>query len=297
MPRLRRLLAPCLLLTAMLATLIAPTASAQEYRTVTGNTVNVRTAPTGKVVGVVHKGQRVATTSTVKSGFRKLADGRWISNRYLTLATGDQTGSWITCPAITLDGVNFPAGRISGSMRNVVTVNGIGGSSAHVGLWTRTAGRKCAFTRTLNETGRVGSGGIVPDAQRRQGTDATPAGIYSMTTGFSNGAAPATKLSWRVTGPTDYWVQDNGSSLYNTYATSARGFRTSEAEHLRDYPTQYRYAIVINFNAAKTRNKGAGIFLHVNGKGATAGCVSVSQQMMLKVAETIAPGTLINIVK
>ncbi|MFF5017688.1 hypothetical protein [Streptomyces sp. NPDC001165] len=43
-----------------------------------------------------------------------------------------------------------------------------------------------------------------------------------------------------------------------------------------NYPTQYAKAFVINFNWwPATPGRGAGIFLHVNGNGATAGCVSV----------------------
>ncbi len=37
----------------------------------------------------------------------------------------------------------------------------------------------------------------------------------------------------------------------------------------------YEYSVVTSYNyAAQVRHRGAGIFLHVNGRGATAGCVS-----------------------
>ena len=35
-----------------------------------------------------------------------------------------------------------------------------------------------------------------------------------------------------------------------------------------------------SFNYSQVRHRGAGIFLHVNGRGATAGCVSVPRWFM-----------------
>ncbi len=46
------------------------------------------------------------------------------------------------------------------------------------------------------------------------------------------------------------------------------------SERLADYPRQYEYAINTGFNYGQVRYRGAGIFLHVNGRGATAGCIS-----------------------
>ena len=44
---------------------------------------------------------------------------------------------------------------------------------------------------------------------------------------------------------------------------------------------QYAHAVVIDYNYARpVKGRGAGIFLHVNGSGATAGCVSVPADAM-----------------
>ncbi|MGZ5404337.1 MAG: L,D-transpeptidase family protein, partial [Nocardioides sp.] len=45
-------------------------------------------------------------------------------------------------------------------------------------------------------------------------------------------------------------------------------------ERLKDYPRQYEWAVVTSFNAGQVKHRGGAIFLHVNGDGATAGCVS-----------------------
>ena len=46
------------------------------------------------------------------------------------------------------------------------------------------------------------------------------------------------------------------------------------SERLQSFPQQYEYAINTSFNLDQVRHRGAGIFFHVNGRGATAGCVS-----------------------
>ncbi|MEU1346266.1 signal peptidase I [Streptomyces sp. NPDC005776] len=64
-----------------------------------------------------------------------------------------------------------------------------------------------------------------------------------------------------------------------------------DSEHLINYPTQYAEALVINFNHwPATPGRGAGIFLHVNGRGATAGCVSVPRATMDRIMAWIQPG-------
>lgn len=63
-----------------------------------------------------------------------------------------------------------------------------------------------------------------------------------------------------------------------------------EAEHLTTYEKQYAHALVIAFNYEHpVRGRGAGIFLHVNGKGATAGCVSVPEDAMRAVLRWANP--------
>ncbi|WP_412080228.1 L,D-transpeptidase family protein [Streptomyces sp. SJL17-1] len=51
--------------------------------------------------------------------------------------------------------------------------------------------------------------------------------------------------------------------------------------HLINHPTRYAKALVIDFNRwPAVPGRGAGIFLHVHGSGATAGCVSVPRATM-----------------
>jgi L,D-peptidoglycan transpeptidase YkuD (ErfK/YbiS/YcfS/YnhG family) len=89
-----------------------------------------------------------------------------------------------------------------------------------------------------------------------------------------------------------WWCQDNDSRVYNRWSEPrAKDCRAAESEHLIAYEKQYAYAMVIGFNYAKpVRGRGAGIFLHVNGSGATAGCVSVSADAMRRILKWADPG-------
>ncbi len=69
------------------------------------------------------------------------------------------------------------------------------------------------------------------------------------------------------------------------------------SELLTNYPTQYAYSIVVNFNRApdtKTPYRGAGIFVHVR-TGATAGCISTSSANVATMLRTMRPGDTITI--
>ncbi|GAA1392958.1 L,D-transpeptidase family protein [Luteococcus peritonei] len=204
--------------------------------------------------------------------------------------------AWVACPKGRLDGV---AVAVRSTTRSVVTVNQTSRSHARVVLWKRQANRSCGFTKVFTESdARIGAGGTVVGTRRRQGTNTTPLGTYTMTTSFGLAARPATALPYRRVVAGDYWVQDNASRWYNTYRTRAQGgFRTSESENLVTYTTQYRHAVVINYNMPPTavRHRGAGIFLHVKGRGATGGCVAVTRAHMGTVMATLSPGDLIAI--
>lgn len=204
---------------------------------------------------------------------------------------------WANCTGGRADGV--PIRRtITPTMTTLISVNQTSGSYAWLTLWKRVPGTACHFTAVLKTPARLGGNGLVEGTQRKQNSYTTPAGTYTMTQSFGNGALPVTALPYRVTGANDYWVEDNDSPFYNSYRSSLQGgFDLADSEHLRSFGTVYRYAVVIDFNMPPTavRHRGAGIFLHVNGPGATAGCVSVSQAAMVQVMATVKPGDLIAI--
>ena len=205
-------------------------------------------------------------------------------------------------PALAGIPVSVPA-----SQRTVTVVNGTGGSFATVSFFVRTDSA-CGFAQAFGDTGgRVGYGGISDGATRQQGTGTTPTGTYTMTEAFGLAADPGTRLLYRPAGVGDFWVEDNNSAYYNSFRNEAQGgfdatlplSDPNGSERLTDYPGEYAYSIVVNFNRAPDRRtpyRGAGIFVHVRGNGATAGCVALSQSEILTMLAYLRPGDTITIV-
>ncbi|HET6353108.1 L,D-transpeptidase family protein [Streptomyces sp.] len=174
----------------------------------------------------------------------------------------------------------------------VITVKA-SGSYATVTAWAKGSS---GWKSVISASGRVGSNGIVDGSTRRQGTYTTPSGTYTITEGFGVESG-GTNMPYTRVNSSHWWVEDPQSKFYNQMHTAAGAdFPLTEtgdrgSEHLINYPTQYAKALVINFNRwPATPGRGAGIFLHVNGRGATAGCVSVPRSTMDRIMAWIQPG-------
>lgn len=158
-----------------------------------------------------------------------------------------------------------------------------GATSGTVTWWDRSNGK---WVRAGSAAARFGANGLVEGRSRKQGTETTPTGLYDLPYAFGIEAAPAgTKAPYRPVHQNSWWCQDDTSPAYNRWTEPlAAGCRASESEHLIAYEPQYTHAFVIGFNYDRpVRGRGAGIFLHVNGRAATAGCVSVPKDAMRRI--------------
>jgi len=161
---------------------------------------------------------------------------------------------------------------------------------------------------------RDGYGGWVWGSQRVQNSGTSPIGTYTLTTGFGLNANPGTHMNYLHADQDDYMAGDpRDPTTYNVLQTSAPAARTwrtdtNDSERIRAYPTQYQYGVVIDFNrpAASTitysnthreyvtnrpanTKLGFAIYLHVNGRGSTAGCLSLAQADVVKVMRWLTP--------
>ena len=194
---------------------------------------------------------------------------------------------------VTLGGVRV---ALHEHTRQVVTVNHTRGYHARIGYWVERDGR---WTRLYaGRDGRIGYGGLVAPKQRHQGTGTTPSGTVKLISAFGRHVRDSSwDLSYRRIRKGDYWVEDNGSRYYNRYRNKAQGgfrwwlpaSRENSSERLRDFPVQYEFSIVTSYNHAQVRHRGAGIFLHVNGDGATAGCVSAPRPFLVRMMRRLDP--------
>jgi L,D-peptidoglycan transpeptidase YkuD (ErfK/YbiS/YcfS/YnhG family) len=194
---------------------------------------------------------------------------------------------------VVLDGVRVAAGPAT---TQVVTVDHTSGHRARVTFWRQVGGEWVARMRT--QDGRTGYGGLVDGDRRVQGTGTTPLGTWALLSVFgTHPRRDAGALDYRRIRRGDHWVQDNASSHYNRYRNQRQGgFRwwlpsshPDSSERLTDYRRQYEWSIVTAFNREQVRHRGAGIFLHVNGRGATAGCVSAPRPFLRALVRRLDP--------
>ncbi len=140
--------------------------------------------------------------------------------------------------------------------------------------------------------GFVGENGIRHD--RRRNTDTSPAGLWALSFAFGNESPPEDlKLLWRQVTPNSDWVCDEASPYFNTW--QERGDPEllpwgDDVEHLEDYPAQYAWACVIEFNRPPdvVPDRGCAIFLHC-AQRATGGCVGLPRTDMLSILEWLDP--------
>lgn len=159
------------------------------------------------------------------------------------------------------------------------------GSSATVYLFEKNNGQWQTILTTSGHVGSMGVGAASETVSR------TPKGSYSL--GFAFGTSnPGTQLPFRAITPNSYWISDVNDSAYNTW--QERSSSSSADEHLSDYPVQYQYAIVINYNNGV--GGGSGFFLHCDNGIPTAGCVSVPTGTMATLMQRIHSGAhIINV--
>ena len=138
------------------------------------------------------------------------------------------------------------------------------------GLWINNT--------ALATNGYVGLYGVSSDSC--EGSYETPAGFFSIGDAFYRNSAPNTGLNaFKITEDT-YWVDDPDSDFYNMRVEGTENMDWDSAEHMNSI-ANYEYGFVINFNMNPIeKGKGSAIFFHI-GSSPTAGCVAVSEQMVL----------------
>jgi L,D-peptidoglycan transpeptidase YkuD (ErfK/YbiS/YcfS/YnhG family) len=88
------------------------------------------------------------------------------------------------------------------------------------------------------------------------------------------------KLTWNT------WWSSRRGATYNIWVKARRW----TGEHIGGSPTAYEFAVSTGYNAlpnASVYGRGTGIFLHVRGKGLTAGCVAVSRTNMIRICKLL----------
>lgn len=172
-----------------------------------------------------------------------------------------------------------PSARYSDQIVGVVA----SGSYAQVYLFEKT---NSVWQQILSSSGRVGYQGV---GTAQEGSGRTPRGSYGLTLAFGTGGNPGSGLPYRQITSRSYWISNTADAQYNTW--QERDQSSTLDEHLSHYPTQYRYAIALNYSNGV--GGGSAFFLHCNGAGSTAGCISVPASVMLQLIRRIHSGARI----
>ncbi len=186
-------------------------------------------------------------------------------------------------------------GKIPASVRQVIVVT--------APRWRSTTGTVLLYQRSGSGWKRIamwgarlGYGGLVVGTKRVQGTGTTPAGAYLITQAFGRQADPGTLLPYTKVGRNHWWVEDRRSAYYNQmrlgtqggFALKTTGYNASE--RLWYMGAQYDYAAVVDFNRPNpVIGRGAGIFLHALGTGATGGCIAIRVDRMRATLRWLKP--------
>jgi L,D-peptidoglycan transpeptidase YkuD (ErfK/YbiS/YcfS/YnhG family) len=188
------------------------------------------------------------------------------------------------CPA--------PAGNVPPSTTQLITVRAARAKTTYATLrtWQRVDG--CWRPVAGPYTARVGWNGL--RANRREGDGTTPIGTFGISARmYGNAPNPGVRFRYTRLRCGDWWVEDPASSAYNTFQRIGCGrrppFKVTTPDMSKDR-TAYAFLAVIEFNMNPiVAGRGSGIFLHVQTRSPTNGCVSLPHPQLLRVLRWLSP--------
>ena len=167
-------------------------------------------------------------------------------------------------------------------------------TTATLVVYTTANGKRQELLRTQANVGRNGCSDT-----KREGDGKTPVGVYEIRCGFGLATPPVVNIAYTQLAGGEKWVDDVASAHYNQWVTKDTApVDWTSAEDLPKETVAYKYVAVIEYNT-ETIVKGAGsaIFLHCTEGKPTSGCISVSEEAMVKILGLIQPGTRIVIAR
>jgi L,D-peptidoglycan transpeptidase YkuD (ErfK/YbiS/YcfS/YnhG family) len=169
----------------------------------------------------------------------------------------------------------FATNRDSSS--SVVTIHAV---ERNNGVW------QIVFPRFV---GSVGEKGFAAIGEKREGDGKSPSGVFPLGIVFGYDPSVETKMPYRQATEDDFWVDDVNSEDYNKWVKGKP--HAASWEKMRRDDDQYKHGVVIEYNTDPiVKGKGSAIFLHVwKDGGPTLGCVSMPEEMVLKILGWLDP--------
>lgn len=170
----------------------------------------------------------------------------------------------------------------SKSNSQIIVVSAYDKSYAEVTMYTKYDSK---WTINFSVTGRLGAQGI---QKVREGDKKTPSGIYRLHTPFGIKANPGCPIGYTQISKNHYWSGEP-EKYYNKFVdiSQVSDYRQGGGEHLIEYGGVYNYCVAVDYNPECVVGKGSAIFLHCQGKGSTAGCISIPESNMVTVLQNL----------
>lgn len=136
--------------------------------------------------------------------------------------------------------------------------------------------------------------------KQSEGDSKTPLGSWTIGEAYGIKEDPGSLLPYTQITDDMYWcATGSNGTKYNTliYRSDDPDNDYSEDEHLIDYEIAYAYLLDLGYNAPCAPYAGNAIFLHCwrNADYPTGGCVAVSEESMIKILQTVTPGSSVTI--
>ncbi|MCX8110933.1 MAG: L,D-transpeptidase family protein [Syntrophorhabdaceae bacterium] len=136
----------------------------------------------------------------------------------------------------------------------------------------------------------TGKAGIVEGEKKREGDNATPAGVYTLGFVFGYHNRPETKMAYTELTDNDKWVDDPEHPMYNRFIRGdidAKSF-----EKMKRDDNLYKLGVVINYNTNPVvKYRGSAIFMHIwkDPDTPTSGCIALSEDDIKKIISWLDP--------
>jgi L,D-peptidoglycan transpeptidase YkuD (ErfK/YbiS/YcfS/YnhG family) len=137
--------------------------------------------------------------------------------------------------------------------------------------------------------GLIGEMGFAAMDNKREGDGKSPSGVFPLGIAFGYDPSVETKMPYKQATDDDFWVDDVNSEDYNKWIKGEP--KAASWEKMKRDDDQYKYGVVIEYNMHPiVKGKGSAIFLHVWKPGeSTLGCVSMSEEMILRILGWLDP--------
>lgn len=139
--------------------------------------------------------------------------------------------------------------------------------------------------------GVIGKNGFAGPNEKREGDGRSPSGLFSLQRTFGYQASIKTMMPYRQALADDLWIDDVNAPDYNTWVKKKHTGALSYEKMKRD-DNLYKYGIVIEYNTSPViKGNGSAIFFHIwrGDDKATAGCVAVAEENIIKILEWLNP--------